>query len=134
MDRWRQQARILHLALVGGVVLALAAFALVRRVGAAPSLDPAAARTVGRVAVLLVVLAVTVAAALGRRFEPRPGEDDASWGRRALASLVVRWALVEGAALVAGLAWLVTGGSSSLIAAVVALAALALQGPARAVR
>jgi hypothetical protein len=86
---------------------------------------------VGRAAVILVVLAITAAAALGRRLEPRPTEDEASWGRRALASLIVRWALVEGAALVAGLAWLLTGGSSSLIAAAVALAALAFQGPGR---
>ena len=133
MDRWRQQARILHLALVGGVVLALAAFALVRRLGAAPSLDPALARTVGRVAVVLVVLAVTGSSVLGRRLERRPTEDEESWGRRALASLIVRWALVEGAALVAGLAWLLTGGSSTIIAAGAALLVLAFQGPGRSI-
>jgi len=52
MDRWRQQARILHLALVGGVVLALAAFALVRRLGASShSRDPVAASRNSRVTI-----------------------------------------------------------------------------------
>lgn len=131
MNGSRQQStRILHLALVGGVVLALAAFAVVRRVGAAPSLDAASARTVARLAIVLVIVAVATSMAWGRRGEREATEDDPS-GRRALGSLLVRWVLVEGAALFAGIGWLVTGVPWVLAAAIAALAVLALSSPGR---
>ena len=129
-DSREHSPRILHLALVGGVVLALGTFALVRRLGAAPSLDAGLARAVARLGVVLVIVAVAASAALGRRRESGLAGDDAS-GRRALASRLVRWVLVEAAALFAGIAWFLTGLPWVLAAVIAALAALAFSGPGR---
>jgi hypothetical protein len=124
----QQPARILHLALVAGVVAVLAMFALLRRLGMAPSLDPALARAVARVAAVLVVVAVTASVALGRR---RDRAEDRASGRQGLAPQLVRWVMIEGAALFAGIAWLLTGSAWALVAAVAGLATLALSGPRR---
>lgn len=131
MDQWRRQARIIHLAMIGGAVAAWAMFAVLRVSG----LDLPGARPVAWVLTLtaLAVLAGAAAAAsvLGRRLERSPAEDDETWRRRALASLVVTWALAEGAAVVAGVAWLLGGGSWTVAVAGAGLLVLAVNAPGR---
>jgi hypothetical protein len=98
--------------------------------GAAPQLEPGVARAVVRSAVVLVIVAIAGSAVLGRRLERGTGVDAGSV-RLGLPSLLPRWALVEAAALLAGVAWLLTGAGWAIGAAVAALAALGLSGPPR---
>lgn len=104
----KRQARILHIGLAAAAVFTLGTFGLVRRMAGLAALEGTAALALSLAALATAVLAFGATAALARRLERSPAEDEEAWGRRALSTLVTLWAIAEAAVLVAGVAWLLT--------------------------
>lgn len=131
MDQWRRQAQIIHLALVGGVVLALMVFAVVRRTSTGVPAAAPVAQALGILGGAMLVAAMAAAAVLARRREGAPEGDDASRRRRAFTTLVAIWAMGEGAALLSGVAWLLAGGPWRLVLAGAGVLFLVANAPGR---
>ena len=123
-------ARIIHLALVSGAVLASGGLLAVRARGQAgfgpapPALLPA----------LIAVALATVAAAffLRARIPARgSGTSDDAWWAANLRRAIPVWALLESAALVGAVFYFIGVGRAGLVVAAAALALLVANGPGR---
>ncbi|MGH7516202.1 MAG: hypothetical protein ACREOC_01850 [Gemmatimonadales bacterium] len=123
-------ARIIHLALLSGVVLASGGLLAVRATGrtglapAPPALLPA----------LIVVALTTVTAALflKARIPARgSGTSDDAWWAANLRRAIPVWALLESAALAGAVFYFIGVGQAGLIVAAAALALLVANGPGR---
>lgn len=123
-------ARIIHVALVSGVVLASGGLLAVRATGRAglapapPALLPA----------LIVVALTTVTAAffLKARIPARgSGTSDDAWWAANLHRAIPVWALLESAALAGAVFYFIGVGQAGLIVTAAALALLVANGPGR---
>ena len=125
--------RILHTALLGGLILSAAMLYLVRRVLQPPSVaDPRVLTLV--LAVVPVALLVLAVGALRPKVPDRRLEQDseAYWSEAgSRGSAIVLWAAIEGAGLVGAVGYFLTGGTARAVAFALALAALVLFRPAR---
>src|SRR2546422_380016 len=125
--------RILHIALIVGLVLSGATLYLVRRVLQRPSVEDAPVLTLVLAAVAIVLLVLAVGALRPRVPERRPRQDpNAYWseaGTRGAA--IVLWAAIEGAGLVAAVGYFLTGGTAPAVGFALALATLILFPPGR---
>lgn len=129
----RRAVRIMHRAMTAGCVLAGGVFVLIRHIGAAPTL--VAHATIGGVLAGASVALLAVSAALVR---PRVPERVASQTAEAYwtapetrGSAILLWAMVEGAALLSLVGYLLTGGAPPAAAAGLAIVALILVRPSR---
>ncbi len=127
-SRTATSARVIHLALVLGVVLATAVLLTVR----------AAAPPAGAPAILLPVLVaaaigtVALALVLKARLPGRAtGMSDEAWWAANLGRAIPVWALLESAALVGAVFYFIGVGPAGLIVAAAALALLVANGPGR---
>jgi hypothetical protein len=123
--------RILHTALLGGLILSGAMLYLVRRVLQAPSVGEAHVLTLVLAVVPAVLLVIAVGTLRPRVPDRRPEQDsDAYWsdaGTR--GSAIVLWVAIEGAGLVGAVGYFLTGGTAPAVAFALALAALVLFRP-----
>ncbi len=123
-------ARILHITLVSGAVLASGVLLAVRATGQAglapapPALLPAL--------VVVALATVTVALVLKARIPARgSGTSDDVWWAANLRRAIPVWALLESAALAGAVFYFIGVGQSGLIVAAAALALLVANGPGR---
>jgi hypothetical protein len=125
-------ARIIHAALVLGVVVATAVLLAVRAAAAA-SAAPSAAPPI-LLPVLIAVGLVAVASALflkARLPERGSGTTEDAWWAANLARAIPVWALLEGAGMVGAVFYFIGVGTAGLIVAAAALALLVANGPGR---
>jgi hypothetical protein len=125
--------RILHAALVGGLILSGVTLYLVRQASPPPMVEDARVFTLV-LTVAAVVLLVIAVGALRPRVPDRPLEQgsDAYWsdaGSRGPA--IVLWATIEGAGLVGAVGYFLTGGNAPPVVFALAVAALVLFRPGR---
>jgi hypothetical protein len=111
----RQSGRIIHTAMVVGVVMIVVMFAIVRQ---ASQPEPLAELLwVLRLIALANVVGVMVLARIFRSqlgpMEAAENEDD--WWRANSAPVLVVWALAEGAAVLGAVFWLLTGDMPILV-------------------
>ena len=122
--------RIVHGALVSGVVLAGGAFfVLLRARGQGLGLDPALGIAFAAAGIGLVLVAASV---LRRRVPERSPQQtpDAYWAAaQTRGPVIVLWAVTEGAGLVSLIGYVLTGATAPLAAAAVAIATLILYRP-----
>jgi hypothetical protein len=139
MDRAPQLAnaprvvRILHTALLGGLILSGAMLYLVRRVLQPPSVGEARVLTLVLAVVSVVLLVIAVGALRPKIPDRRPEQDvNAYWGDAdSRGSAIVLWAAIEGAGLVGAIGYFLTGATAPAVAFALAFAALALFRPGR---
>jgi len=125
--------RLIHTALTLGPVLTTVMFVIVRRLSPLPALPQAAAislpLTVG--AIVLLVVALTV---LRPRIPEQVSDQtpDAFWGdARVRMTALTTWAVVEGAAILAAIGYLLTGTMLPTLALALGLTTLWWLRPAR---
>lgn len=122
--------RVLHLALVAGLVLAAGVFVVLIQVIRFPAY---ASPTVGVIlAAVSIMLLVLAAAFLRRRIPERRGDEqpDSYWESPELrGAAIVLWAVTEGAALLGLIGYLLTGAPVPAVAAGIAIATLILFRP-----
>jgi len=111
----RQSAQIIHTAMVAGVVMIVAVFAVVRQVSQPEPL--AELLWILRLIALANVVGVMVLARIFRsQLSPlTAAENEDAWWRANSVPVLVMWALAEGAALVGAVFWLLTGDMPILI-------------------
>lgn len=124
--------RIIHLALVVGVVLVAVVFYLLRqRMG----MTFGFARPLGVIAAGLSLVSLTIALGfLTPRFPERPADQapDDYWRRNEIrGGAVILWAMVEAAAILSWLGYLMTGGWAPAAVGLLAIVALMLLRPGR---
>ena len=127
-----QAVRIIHAALVAGVLLAGGTFAFMVRVrGHAPE----GGETLGIVLPAVGIGLLLVSASVLRRRVPERSAQQSSDGYWAAVenrgAAIVLWAVTEGAALVSLVGYFLSGAPAAAAVAVVALAALILYRPSR---
>jgi hypothetical protein len=127
-----QAVRIIHAALVAGVLLAGGTFAfMVRSRGHAPE----GGETLGIVLPALGIGLLLVSASVLRRRVPERRSQQSSDGYWAAVetrgAAIVLWAVTEGAALVSLVGYFLSGAPAASAVAVVALVALILYRPSR---
>jgi hypothetical protein len=127
-----QVVRIIHAALVAGVLFTGAAFVFV--VHARESMPESGEMHGILLAVIGLALALVSAPVLRRRIPERTAQQspDGYWGiveNRSAAMIL--WAVIEGAALASLVGYFLTGSLVPVITAVIALAALILFRPSR---
>ncbi|HEX9279926.1 MAG TPA: hypothetical protein VF890_04725 [Gemmatimonadales bacterium] len=131
LDR-RAAIRIMHGAMVAGVLLLTAVFGFlltsVHPGGLVPSL-PGWLNVVGYALIVPVVVVTTI---MGRRVEERAAAEDIdAWSVRHLGMLIVIWAVAEGGYLAGAVLWLLTGRHELLAVLGVFLLVLLLYRPTR---
>jgi hypothetical protein len=127
-----QAVRIIHAALVAGVLLAGGTFAFMVRVrGHAPE----GGETLGIVLPAVGIGLLLVSASVLRRRVPERSSQQSSDGYWAAVenrgAAILLWAVTEGAALVSLVGYFLSGAPAGAAVAVVALAALILYRPSR---
>ena len=121
-------ARIVHFALLLGAVLVTVVLAAVRAMNP-PARGPAALLPV---LVGVAVATTALALALKSRLPPRTGGATADeWWAANLRSAILIWALLEAAAVMGAVFYLIGVGTWGLIVAAAALALLLANGPSR---
>jgi hypothetical protein len=120
-------ARLIHLALVGGVVTATVILALVQRVASPVSASILLYATFG-IGATMFAGALLLSARIPREGAAR---DPDGWWRVNLPQAIVVWALAEGPALLGAVAHFVTGSLLPYTVTGVGLLLLAFLGPAR---
>jgi len=129
-DARLRTVKIIHGALMAGVIVFLLVTAWV------PRATPPASGGFGR-ALTYGGLALLAAALVVLRLVPRPdpapapGQTTEQWWGVSQGRLIVMWALMEGAALVNGVVWFVTRERTPLAAAAVSLVVLYVLRPGR---
>ena len=124
--------RIIHLALVAGVLLVAAIFYILRqRIGMTFGFAP----SVGLIAAGLSLVSLTLALGfLAPRLPGRPADQapEDYWARNEIrGAAVILWAMVEAAAILSWLGYLMTGSWAAAAVGLLAIAALALLRPGR---
>ncbi|MGH7630354.1 MAG: hypothetical protein ACREOF_13430 [Gemmatimonadales bacterium] len=125
-------ARIIHIALVFGLMLATGVLLAAR--AAAPAIGDAAPAPAVLLPVLLAVAVTAAAVALvlkARIPGPTAGMTDDAWWTANLRRAIPVWALLESAALVGAVFYFIGVGPAGLIVAAAALALLVANGPGR---
>jgi hypothetical protein len=121
-------ARVVHFALLLGAVLVTVVLAAVRATNP-PARGPAALLPV---LVGVAVATTGLALALKARLPPRTGGATADeWWAANLRSTILIWALLESAAVMGAVFYLIGVGTWGLIVAAAALALLVANGPSR---
>ena len=125
--------RILHAAMLGGLVAAGGTLVLVRRLVPLPALGES--RILAPALTTAAGLLLTIAwLALRSRIPARRSEQsaDAYWGVPSTrGSAIVLWGVVEGAGMIAAVGFFLTGGGATAAAFAIALGTLLLLGPGR---
>lgn len=118
--------------MVGGIVLIVIVFTLVRQV-AEIAFDPALVPVFRIVTAAVLVGALFTAGLLWSRIPAlRDWPDQAAWWREQAGRAVVVWALAEGAAMMGGVVWFLTGDPLILVGVTgAALAMLVMYRPGR---
>jgi len=129
---FRRAMRMLHGALVGGLVLAGATFVLLVQIqGRALGLPPIVGFVLAGVAISLLI----VASAIVRPKVPERASHqspEAYWeSAEARGAAVLLWAVVDGAGLAGCVGYLLTGGAAPAAAAVLSILALFVFRPSR---
>jgi hypothetical protein len=124
--------RIMHVALVAGLVTAASVFFFLRQGNASRfSMGSSFGFSLAAIALALVTIAV---AFLAPRIPPRSDQEapDVYWQRKEISgAAVILWTLIEGAGLLAWIGYLLTGIWAPAGVGVLAIAALALVRPGR---
>lgn len=121
-------ARIVHFSLLMGAVAVTVVLGAVRALRP-PMEGPAALLPV---LVGVAVATTALAFALRSRLPPRaPGSSADDWWAANLRSAILIWALLESAAMIGAVFYLIGVGTSGLVVAAAALALLVANGPAR---
>ncbi len=125
--------RILHAAMLGGLVATGGTLVLVRRLVPLPAMGDS--RMLAPVLTTAAGLLLTVAwLALRSRVPARRSEQsaDAYWGVPSTrVGAIVLWGVVEGAGVIAAVGFFLTGGGTTAAAYALALVTLVLLGPGR---
>jgi hypothetical protein len=121
-------ARVIHLALVLGVVVAAAALLALRTAAAAAPAPPVLLPVLVAVAIGTVGGALALKARLPER---TAGVGDDAWWAANLGRAVPVWALLEAAGIVGAVFYFIGVGRAGLIVAAAALALLVANGPGR---
>ncbi len=123
-------ARIVHLALVMGVLLFLGVAVLLR--SSMPASAPNITQLLQLVAFVVGAAAVGVALVFRGKIPPRqPAESIDAWWQANLSRAILLWALTEGPSLFGVVAFLLTGSYAPLVVTGVGLILLATMAPAR---
>ena len=124
--------RIIHVALVIGLVLVAAVFYILRQQpGVSFGFGPSIGLIMAGIALVSLVIALSF---LAPRVPPRPADQtpDVYWTRNEIrGAAIILWAMVEGAALLSWLGYLLTGAWVPAAVGLLAIAALTLLRPAR---
>ena len=124
--------RIIHLALVIGLVLVAGVFYILRQQpGVSFGFGPSIGLIMAGIALVSLVIALGF---LARRVPQRPADQtpDVYWTRNEIrGAAIILWAMVEGAALLSWLGYLLTGAWVPAAVGLLAIAALTLLRPAR---
>lgn len=118
--------RLIHAALTLGPLLTGIVFTIVRRTSPLPVLPQASAISLALTIAAIVMLAVALTV-LRPRIPQQPAEQsaDAFWGdAQARMSALTLWAVVEGATLLAGVGYLLTGAPAPTLALVLGIVTL----------
>ena len=125
--------RILHTALLGGLILSGATLYLARRLSQPPPVGEARVLTLVLAVVSVGVLVIAVGMLRPRVPERRSEQNpEAYWtDASSRAAAIVFWAAIEGAGLVGAVGYFLTAAAAPMVAYALALAALVLFRPAR---
>ena len=124
--------RILHTALLGGLILSGATLYLARRLSQPPPVGEARVLTLVLAVVSVGVLVIAVGMLRPRVPERRSEQNpEAYWTDASRAAAIVLWAAIEGAGLVGAVGYFLTAAAAPTVAYALALAALVLFRPAR---
>ncbi len=121
-------ARLVHGAMIAGVVAVTGALVLLRPSG---FIDPATARLVLYVAFGFAAVACTVALLISARLAAAPAGDPEFWWATHLPRALVAWALLDAAALFAAVAHFLTSSAFPFVITGVALVLFLLASPGR---
>ena len=130
----RLSARIIHTAMVAGVVMIVAMFAVFRQISQPQPLEELL--WILRLIALANVVGVMVLARIFRsQLQPlQAAEHEDAWWRSYAVPVLLVWALAEGAAIVGAVFWLLTGDMPILVGvSAVSLMVLVANRPARLV-
>ena len=124
--------RILHTALLGGLILSGATLYLARRLSQPPPVGEARVLTLVLAVVSVGVLVIAVGMLRPRVPERRSEQNpEAYWtDASSRAAAIVFWAAIEGAGLVGAVGYFLTAAAAPMVAYALALAALVLFRPA----
>ncbi|PYO63465.1 MAG: hypothetical protein DMD28_02025 [Gemmatimonadetes bacterium] len=124
--------RILHTALLGGLILSGATLYLARRLSQPPPVGEARVLTLVLAVVSVGVLVIAVGMLRPRVPERRSEQNpEAYWTDASRAAAIVLWAAIEGAGLVGAVGYFLTAAAAPTVAYALALAALVLFRPGR---
>ena len=124
--------RILHTALLGGLILSGATLYLARRLSQPPPVGEARVLTLVLAVVSVGVLVIAVGMLRPRVPERRSEQNpEAYWTDASRAAAIVLWAAIEGAGLVGAVGYFLTAAAAPMVAYALALAALVLFRPGR---
>ena len=125
--------RILHTALLGGLILSGATLYLARRLSQPPPVGEARVLTLVLAVVSVGVLVIAVGMLRPRVPERRSEQNpEAYWtDASSRAAAIVFWAAIEGAGLVGAVGYFLTAAAAPMVAYALALAALVLFRPGR---
>lgn len=122
--------RVLHVAMTLGLVLIAGVFLSLRRLKQGFDVwPPIGLVTAGFAVVQLAAVLVILVPRMPRR--PADQSPDDYWTTVARGDAIIVWAMLEAAGLLSAVGYLLTGAVASTATGVVAIAALALLGPAR---
>jgi len=124
--------RILHTALLGGLILSGATLYLARRLSQPPPVGEARVLTLVLAVVSVGVLVIAVGMLRPRVPERRSEQNpEAYWTDASRAAAIVLWTAIEGAGLVGAVGYFLTAAAAPTVAYALALAALVLFRPGR---
>jgi len=124
--------RILHTALLGGLILSGATLYLARRLSQPPPVGEARVLTLVLAVVSVGVLVIAVGMLRPRVPERRSEQNpEAYWTDASRAAAIVLWTAIEGAGLVGAVGYFLTAAATPMVAYALALAALVLFRPGR---
>lgn len=125
--------RVIHLALTLGLTLAGVVFYLVRRVQQLPPLvhSPAVGIALAVAAASALVVAVTVVRPRVPEQAPEQTRDSYWEDATVRMTVIVLWAVVEGAGLLGAVGYILTGATAPAIALALGIVTLATLGPGR---